>query len=101
MSAFEEAAVSTTPIPSITKILTDDLGVDPKHITASDCITIARISEIVGTRGARLSATALVSVLRQTGNDKEGGEKVDFGLDGSLIELYVPLELVPTHSTIR
>jgi hexokinase len=96
MSALEASSVpgclaAADPIKAIRKAIITDLGIDPSLVTDSDCIAVARVSEIVGTRGCRLSACALAAVTRQTGMDK-GSELVRFGLDGSLVEFYPRFE---------
>lgn len=96
MSALEASSVPNTPaagspIESIRKTIVEDLGVDPSVVTDADCLAVARVSEIVGTRGCRLSACALAAVVRQTGGDKSE-EMVRFGLDGSLVEFYPRFE---------
>lgn len=96
MSALEASSVPNTPaagspIEYIRKAIVEDLGIDPAVVTDADCLAVARVSEIVGTRGCRLSACALAAVVRQTGGDKSD-EMVRFGLDGSLVEFYPRFE---------
>lgn len=74
-------------LSTIRKVIVDNLGISDSLVSDSDCIAVARVSEIVGTRGCRLSACALAAVVKQTGNDQTEN-KVKFGLDGSLVEFY-------------
>lgn len=96
MSALEASSVPNSvaagdPVRAIRKALVEDLDINPELITDSDCLAVARVSEIVGTRGCRLSACALAAVVIQTGNDKTD-TTVKFGLDGSLVEFYPRFE---------
>ncbi|KAM0753186.1 hypothetical protein T439DRAFT_339008 [Meredithblackwellia eburnea MCA 4105] len=96
MSALEASSVPNSvaagdPIRAIRKAITEDLGINPEYVTDSDCLAVARVSEIVGTRGCRLSACALAATVIQTGNDKSD-RTVRFGLDGSLVEFYPRFE---------
>ncbi|KAK4704421.1 hexokinase, partial [Phenoliferia sp. Uapishka_3] len=96
MSALEASSVPNSveagdPLRAIRKAITEDLAIDPEFITDSDCLAVARVSEIVGTRGCRLSACALAAVVLQTGHDKTNST-VQFGLDGSLVEFYPRFE---------
>lgn len=97
MSALESHSLpnslsSSDPIKAIRKVLIDDLSIPPEYVSDSDCIAVARVSEIVGTRGCRLAACALAAVARQTGFDKTKEGRVGFGLDGSLVEFYPRFE---------
>ncbi|ORY46308.1 hexokinase-domain-containing protein [Leucosporidium creatinivorum] len=92
MSALEAFSLPNSdsaadPIASIRKCITKDLGIADELVSDADCVAVARVSEIVGTRGCRLSACALAATIKQTGNDKSDKE-VKFGLDGSLVEFY-------------
>lgn len=96
MSRLEAASVPNSaaagdPIRAIRKVLTEDLAMNPDHVTDSDCLAVARVSEIVGTRGARLSACALAAIVRQTGYEQKN-DVIKFGFDGSLIEYYPRFE---------
>lgn len=96
MSALEASSIPSTkehedPLRGIRKVITEDLGIDPSFVTDADCVAVARVSEIVGTRGCRLNAVAIAAVVRQTGHDKSG-KSVRFGLDGSLVEFYPRFE---------
>ncbi|KAL8281177.1 hypothetical protein RQP46_006535 [Phenoliferia psychrophenolica] len=96
MSALEAASIPNSveagdPIRAIRKVIVEDFLIDPELVSDSDCMAVARVSEIVGTRGCRLSACALAAVVIQTGNDKTDLE-VKFGLDGSLVEFYPRFE---------
>lgn len=94
MSALEASSSSSSsdPIPSIRKVILEDLEIPSKLVSDSDCILVARVSEIVGTRGARLSACSLAAIVKQIGLDKPGSGPIEFGLDGSLIEFYPRFE---------
>jgi hexokinase len=60
-----------------------------KSASLEDIQTLRIISHAIGRRSARLSAVALGAVIVQTGClGGEDGERVDIGVDGSLIELY-------------
>lgn len=80
------------------KVLTQYLFIKDKYITDEDCLLVRRVSEIVGTRGARLAAVAIAATLIQTGYDKRD-EKTgtlpvfSIGVDGSLVELYPHFEV--------
>lgn len=96
MSALEEpflpnSPTSGDPISAIRKTIINDLKIDPALVSDADCVAVARVSEIVGTRGCRLSACALAAITKQTGNDKSD-KQVKFGLDGSLVEFYPRFE---------
>lgn len=94
MSGLEASSVSSSsaasnPIASIRKVIVNDFQIKESLIKDSDCIAVARVSEIVGTRGARLSACALAACVRQTGYDAQGStQRAKFGADGSLVEFY-------------
>lgn len=79
-------------VSHIRDVIHSQLGIAQALIADGDCIAAARVSEIVGTRGCRLSACAIAATVRQTGNDKPDGDKVIFGLDGSLVEFYPRFE---------
>lgn len=92
MSALEASSLPNSksaadPIATIRNCITKDLGIADDLVSDADCVAVARVSEIVGTRGCRLSACALAATIKQTGNDKSDKE-VKFGLDGSLVEFY-------------
>lgn len=73
------------------KVLVGQLGIPEKHVSDQDCVVVRRVSEVVGTRGARLSAVAIAAVVLQTGHDKrkEGKmQELHVGVDGSLVEFY-------------
>lgn len=78
------------------KVLTSSLGIKDEHISDADCLVVRRASELVGTRGARLSAVAIAAVIKQVGWDKEihAGSRgsFDVGVDGSLVEFYPGFE---------
>lgn len=92
MSALEASSLPNSkeaadPVAAIRKTITTNLGIADELVSDADCIAVARVSEIVGTRGCRLSACALAAIVLQTGNDKSDN-LVKFGLDGSLVEFY-------------
>jgi hexokinase len=96
MSALEAYTIpnspaASDPVAAIRHSITKDLGIDDSLVTDADCIAVARVSEIVGTRGCRLSACALAAVVKQTDNDKSD-TKVFAGLDGSLVQFYPRFE---------
>ncbi|KAI5481801.1 hexokinase [Pseudohyphozyma bogoriensis] len=96
MSALEAPSIpnsetSSDPLRALRKVVIDSLNINPDYVTDADCLAVARVSEIVGTRGARLSAVAIAATVIQTGHDKSG-ETVKFGLDGSLVEFYPRFE---------
>lgn len=79
------------------KVLTQNLMIKDKYITDSDCLLVRRVSEIVGTRGARLAAVAVAATLIQTGYDQKDNStgtlpEFSIGVDGSLVELYPHFE---------
>ncbi|KAI8454751.1 hypothetical protein BY996DRAFT_8386321 [Phakopsora pachyrhizi] len=54
-----------------------------------DWLVVERICELVGTRAARLSSTAIGAVILQTGSHLDGDDqKISIGVDGSVIERY-------------
>ena len=70
----------------VKKIIINDLGVDPEHLTAG-CVEIVRWAcSMVARRAATLAACAIAAVVLHTGNDQtpEGEDEtgVDVGLDG-------------------
>ncbi|KAH9816571.1 hexokinase-domain-containing protein [Melampsora americana] len=84
MSAIELAHDHTSAsasLESTKKIITNSFGVQPSD---ADCVMIQRICEVVATRAARLSATAIATIIRQT--DPKG--TLAIGVDGSVIEHY-------------
>lgn len=96
MSALEAPSVpnstaSGDPLRALRKVVIESLGINPDYVTDADCLAVARVSEIVGTRGCRLSACALAATVIQTGFDKRDGI-ASFGLDGSLVEFYPRFE---------
>lgn len=96
MSALEASSVANhpaaeNPLAAIRHAITEDLSIDDSLVSDADCIAVARVSEIVGTRGCRLSACALAATIKQTGIDKSD-KRVRFGLDGSLVEFYPRFE---------
>lgn len=97
MSALESPSIpnskeSGDAVSHVRDVIHSQLGIAQALIGDADCIAAARVSEIVGTRGCRLSACAIAATVRQTGNDKPDGDKVIFGLDGSLVEFYPRFE---------
>ena len=89
MSSVSTSSAASDPIASIRKVIINDFQIKESLIKDSDCIAVARVSEIVGTRGARLSACALAACVRQTANTTSPStKKAKFGADGSLVEFY-------------
>ncbi|KDN52752.1 hypothetical protein K437DRAFT_253954 [Tilletiaria anomala UBC 951] len=76
------------------EVLTQKLGLRAEHVSDVDVETVRRIVRFVGTRAARLSATAVAGTLIHTGNiqDDGTGKQVNVGVDGSLAELYPHFE---------
>ncbi|GAA93445.1 hypothetical protein E5Q_00086 [Mixia osmundae IAM 14324] len=89
MSAIEAPNAS---FADIRKVVERDLGVPPEHIKDSDLVLIRRASELVGTRGARLSACALAATILQTHRQAASAGKIHIGVDGSLAEFYPRFE---------
>ena len=73
-------------------VLLTKLGLDAQHVSDRDIETVRKIVVMVGTRAARLSATAVAGTLIQTGNADGAGNEVNVGFDGSLAELYPHFE---------
>lgn len=78
---------AASDVKRLRQIVQTQLGIEEKYISDSDCYLVQRCSELVGTRGARLSAAAIAAVFLQMSMDKS---KEDFpvGVDGSLVEFY-------------
>jgi hexokinase len=78
------------------KVLTEKVGMKEEHISDEDVRTVRRVVQLVGTRAARLSATAVAGTMFQTGAASEDGsvqgKEVNIGFDGSLAELYPHFE---------
>ncbi|GAA5965888.1 hypothetical protein JCM8115_000734 [Rhodotorula mucilaginosa] len=83
-------------LSEIRQVLTRELHLSASLIDDADCLAAARVSEIVGTRGCRLSACAIAATVVQTGGDAkewpDKDKKLIFGLDGSLVEFYPRFE---------
>lgn len=97
MSALESPSDKSAADASsaIRQVLTKELALSASLIDDADCLAAARVSEIVGTRGCRLSATAIAATVIQTGGDAkewDSSKKLVFGLDGSLVEFYPRFE---------
>lgn len=88
MSALEDDGSSS--IENTRRILTEQLGLPNDVVTDQDCVVVRRVSEVVGTRGSRLSACAVAAVTLQTGREKDG--EVHVGVDGSVVEHYPRFE---------
>jgi hexokinase len=58
-------------IPETRQVLSGSLAIPSEHISDEDCLVVRRVSEIVGTRGARLAAVAVAATLIQTGYDRK------------------------------
>ncbi|KAH8917565.1 putative glucokinase [Atractiella rhizophila] len=78
-------------VEPIKHILHFEVGVPQDKIAKEDCIIVARVCEIVGTRCARLAATAIATVLEQTNQAQTKGP-ISVGVDGSLVEHYPRFE---------
>lgn len=82
MSAIElRSKCDDTWLKATEKVITDQFGL---QATEADCIVIQRICEIVATRAARLSSTAVATIIKQT--NPTG--LLAIGVDGSVIEHY-------------
>jgi hexokinase len=81
-----EADSPSGPFEGTQKALSS-LGVDISTVSEAELFIVHRACELVGTRAARLSATALAAVVEQTRNDQTNGD-IRIGVDGSLVELY-------------
>ncbi|KAG0150682.1 hypothetical protein CROQUDRAFT_37928 [Cronartium quercuum f. sp. fusiforme G11] len=88
MSAIELRADGTTNeswLRATEKVIADGFGM---RASDADCVIIQRICEIVATRAARLSATAVATIIRKT----QPRGKLAVGVDGSVIEHYPEFE---------
>lgn len=82
------------------RVLETDVQMPAGRITNADCAVVQRVCEIVGTRAARLSATAIAVVLKQTKKTAGGGDsRIQVGVDGSVAEHY-PLFEVCSNSAV-
>jgi len=104
-NSSSEAEDWETSIRETRKVLTTTLGLQDKHITDADCLVVRRVCEVVGTRGARLSAVAIAAVIKQVrwspssaGKDEVAGEEFNVGVDGSLCEFYPGFEARIRHA---
>jgi len=92
MSTIEQSIVSlnTTEqeLSHIKDVLIQDLSINPKLINFADLLLIYRVSELVGTRAARLAAVAIAAVYTQLGKPTS----FSVGADGSLVEFYPRFE---------
>ncbi len=73
------------------KVLVQTLSIKDEYISTEDIETVRTVCKIVGTRAARLSATAIAATMIQTGNVQSTGPQdqgVKVGVDGSVIEFY-------------
>ncbi|KAI7863002.1 hexokinase-domain-containing protein [Spinellus fusiger] len=84
-----------------------DSNLSLTNLSIVECKIIKRVCELVGTRAARLAATAVAAIVKHCGIPEEG---VEIGIDGSLFEfypsfrsrMYVALsELLPEHPDIQ
>lgn len=73
------------------EIIRTQLEIEEKYISDEDCLLVLRASELVGTRGARLSGAAIAAVFKQT-KSETSGEDFLVGVDGSLVEFYPRFE---------
>ena len=81
----DAAADETVGLSNLRKQL-DNL-LDIYAASEEDAQAFKAISAAVGRRAARLSAVAIGAIVLQT-NSLQGGETVDIGVDGSLVEYY-------------
>ena len=88
MSRIESTAEGSDDLSHVKKILIDTLQVSEKYVSDQDCLIVKRVSELVGTRCARLSAVAIAAIVQQT--QSQAGFSV--GVDGSLVEFYPRFE---------
>ncbi|KAI0775461.1 hexokinase [Irpex lacteus] len=81
-------------LEKIRSIIVQYFFLDPAHVSLRDAAIVRWAVSIVANRAAQLSATAVATVLIQTGRAKLGGgvtppeEHVIVGVDGSLIQHY-------------
>lgn len=99
-SAPGSASGSQQRYDATRKVLETDLGVAPGRITDADCAIVQRVCEVVGTRAARLSATAVAVVLKQTQASPKPGQTIQIGVDGSVVEHYPLFEVGPRGPSI-
>ncbi|XP_074285672.1 hexokinase-2-like [Silene latifolia] len=59
-----------------------------QNVTKEEKQIVYKICEIVATRGARLSAAAILSILKRLGKDKKHEEETVIAVDGSLFAKY-------------
>ena len=88
-SIMSVAASDTTPeLSTLRQELEGHLQVYSPSLEDAHAFKI--IAAAIGRRAARLSAVAVAAILIQTGSlgDSAGGEPVDIGVDGSLVEHY-------------
>ena len=94
MSLIEENDLDQQPskkaINGIRSVIENRLNFSSWLISDADCIAVRRVSEIVGTRGARLSACAIAAVVKQVG--VKPGTETRFGVDGSVVAYYPGFE---------
>ena len=92
MSSIEAQALtansSEQDLSHVKQVLIQDVDIPADQISFADLLLVSRASEMVGTRGARLSAVALAAIFEQT--QPEGVFSV--GVDGSLVEFYPRFE---------
>ncbi|KAI3479102.1 hypothetical protein L1887_58896 [Cichorium endivia] len=92
MSAIEADNEPASSSSSATrKVLVQTLSIKDEYISTEDIETVRTVCKIVGTRAARLSATAIAATMIQTGNVQSTGPQdqgVKVGVDGSVIEFY-------------
>ncbi|KAG0175435.1 glucokinase [Apophysomyces sp. BC1034] len=109
--AFETAFMSnieedSTPDLSRTQEVLDS-NFNLQGLTLPELRIIKKVCELVGTRAAKLAATAIAGIVRHCNVDESG---VDIGIDGSLYEFYPSFEsriyegladLLPQFTDIR
>ena len=87
---IDGSANDRASIQSIREVLVNKLGLADSLVTDADAIACHRVSEIVGTRGARLSACAVAATVQQAEVPK--GKKTRFAVDGSVVAFYPGFE---------
>jgi len=87
---IDGSANDRASIQSIREVLVNKLGLADSLVTDADAIACHRVSEIVGTRGARLSACAVAATVQQAEVPK--GKTTRFAVDGSVVAFYPGFE---------
>ncbi|KAJ8589890.1 hexokinase [Rhizopogon salebrosus TDB-379] len=82
-------------------VLAQQLELSPHDISLADADIVRQVCTLIGSRAARLSATAVAAILVHTGRArlwdggeqssaglKDEGKRIGVGVDGSLVEFY-------------